>query len=56
MFACIAEDNLMMDAEDSLPAIHLQSASGDGADEVPATTPSPSHMDTNVCVKFFCKA
>uniref|UniRef100_A0A9J2P8Y2 CSN8/PSMD8/EIF3K domain-containing protein n=1 Tax=Ascaris lumbricoides TaxID=6252 RepID=A0A9J2P8Y2_ASCLU len=46
------EDNLMMDAEDSLPAIHLQSASGDGADEVPATTPSPSHMDTNDDVPF----
>uniref|UniRef100_A0A915BRZ8 CSN8/PSMD8/EIF3K domain-containing protein n=1 Tax=Parascaris univalens TaxID=6257 RepID=A0A915BRZ8_PARUN len=46
------EDNLMMDAEDSLPAIHLQSASGEGADEMPTTTPSPSHMDTNDDVPF----
>ncbi|KHN73007.1 hypothetical protein Tcan_06746 [Toxocara canis] len=46
------EDNLMMDAEDSLPAIHLQTGSADGAGEVPATTPSPSHMDTNDEVPF----
>ncbi|VDK54201.1 unnamed protein product [Anisakis simplex] len=54
----IADDNLTMDAEDSLPAIHLQSGAGSGVGDEPGqvlTTvqpPSPSQMETNDELSF----